>query len=515
MRTESAGRPGGSALRLLSLELGRARHSAANAFHATDRAGRIRAARLALQAAALCAGLGWAWAYLLQPFSPRSVPVPAPGPAALASAGLLGFLLFLDGVRRGTGRFESERERRFAEEWLRVAGVPASAIAVRGSLRVAAVGLLVSWVVLLPLADAVRAHPPVYGAALLLVGVGLLLAGDGLGQLWRFAPGWVRFVIGAAAALWALYGLAFLSGTAPDAPVWLRSVPRTGAVSWPWGPLVRGEGSPGLAAVLFLGGFAASVAGRRWSVGRMGWAGERGATTLRAAPAGRGPVERSAWRALVHRDLRRVTLWARRDLVVALYTTLPLLGAHVMIARGSRGPSPLFANPAAMPWVLLVALALFTIAYSEGLWFGEARRMWGLYTSALPDPALALRSRLCVGAAGVGGWSLLLSITLLALLGPTPAVLTHLGLGLVMAASATSVVGCAATWALRNDFDATTMGRLLRYAAVLAGLCTPALVYLRAGSLPVAALAGVALAIGCFQLARRNVLRMEFLSVPS
>jgi hypothetical protein len=168
-----------------------------------------------------------------------------------------------------------------------------------------------------------------------------------------------------------------------------------------------------------------------------------------------------------------------------------------------------------MPWVLLVALALFTIAYSEGLWFGESRRMWGLYTSALPDPALALRSRLCVGAAGVGGWSLLLSITLLALLGPTPAVLTHLALGLVMAASATSVVGCAATWALRNDFDATTMGRLLRYAAVLAGLCTPALVYLRAGSLPVAAVAGAALAVGCFQLARRNVLRMEFLSVPS
>lgn len=485
---------------LLRLELARWTAGVSNALQATDADSRRAVAR-ALAAVSL--GVGGALVVLGRLTT-------AAAPAALdATAVMLVLSAFavvvvaVDAARRSARTHEARSSG--IDHYLLGAPIARSAVAVRATLGAGAVVAVAAWVplaVVLALPGDVSVEVRI-GALALTLGVALL--GDALGVVWRASAWRWRLVLVVCAGAEVVGDIAPLVALARDteATGWR---PR-GAVSLVWEAVVRG--TPGVALGL---GVAVLAAGLLFAVGCRWWLLQARASydpSLRARSARRvGSTRsrpttvraRSRAGALWSREVTRLVAWVRAE-PVALVGVLGFSGCLAWSVRwmDAAGAEAL-TGPMILPWFLLMAVAVPTIALTHVLWADETPGFTRWLHALLPAPVLAPTLRATLSALILAGWTLCVVAVLATR--TTALVAWHaLGLGVAMLLSASALVATTGVLALLGEWQATAVGRLARTASAVGGLVGPVLVVVTwpasAGVSSTLGALGLALVVAC------------------
>ncbi len=505
--------------RLLAMERERALAAFGNAFAGSDSASRGRAARTILTATLLIGGIAWTLARLVTGSAVAEVRTSVHDDTSrlvsFGVASLIACLLAIDGIRRGSGLFESDWERRFSDEWLRANSVPTVAIAVRGTLRTILGAVCIGWIVLVPLMPFVGELPTLHKLMLGLFGTVFVLLGDTIGQRLRHARMPLRIVAIVMISASVVTMIGFLVALDPATfPVfqWFRYL--TAAVTL-WQIVIDRISGPAVITLLLTASIGLTIYAHTWTTNQLGWRDSspdirraQQPIAARFVTLGRERV----WMSLLRHDTGRIATWLASDVLIVLLIAVPTLLLYTALPWVPVKTIALLTSPSVLPWLVLYILALPALAYGEGMWGKESPQIWGLYRMSLPSPDRAIWTRMSVLVGGLVALNGVLSLLLAVAVGLTRPVFMHAVLGTLLSFSAGSMSTAAGIVVVRMGAYMTVFARLMRYTAVGAGVLAPTAVYAATGSLVWASVATAIMTSLAISTARRQFRRMEFVT---
>jgi hypothetical protein len=460
------------AKRLLQVELLRWRMGWANSLNARDRASQWRVARTALTACLVVSALLW-----LAQLTLGATHTTASGKEGRAFATVLASLLFIDGLRRGTGALVRSSGNRYAEIWLPMAGATAGAIAVRGAMLTVVGVLPFLWIPLVPLGSQWATLPISRQIGTAFMGAVFALCGDTVGQIWRAGTRAARARLAVCLTAVTLQAVVSLAALHPDMPRAIISIATPSMLTGVWS-LCMGAGGHVLAAALLALAFATCVLTHMRTLASIA----RGTRIVRLSASTSSihhvVLERPR-HAIVRRDLKRIGRLGWKDAIAIGYVVVVTIVAYLVQLFSGASANPSIVSDHALPWVLFFLIA---IVLTELAWGREVPRMWMYLRAVSNNSHLTLRLRTGLVACLLAGWQVALGMLLVARLGFQTGVIHHLVLGLTMSVAAAACGTAGAMLVLRAGMEGSALGQFVRYGGTALGLAVPLIAFGTSGS---------------------------------
>jgi hypothetical protein len=496
------------ATRLLQVELWRWRMGWANSLNARDRASHWRVARAALTGCLVVSALLW-----LAQLALGTTHTTASGREGRAFATVLASLLFVDGLRRGTGALVRSSGNRYAEIWLPMAGATAGAIAVRGAMLTVVGVLPFLWIPLVPLGSQWATLPISRQSGTAFMGAVFALCGDTVGQIWRAGTRTARTILAICLTTVTLQAAVSLAALHPDMPWAITSIATPSMLTGVWS-LCMSAGGLAVAAALLVLAFATCVLAHVRTLSSIARGTRIARVSVSTSSIHHVVLERPR-HAIVRRDLKRIGRLGWKDAIAIGYVVVVTIVAYVVQLFSGASANLSIVSDHALPWVLFFGTLLIAIVLTELAWGREVPRMWMYLRAVSNDSQLTLRLRSGVVACLLAVWQVALSMLLIARLGFRTGVIHHLVLGLTIAVAAAACGTAGAMLVLRAGMEGSALGQFVRYGGSALGLAVPLIAFGTSGSTSLAIGMAIVLAYLALRSAEKQLGLAEQRTVAS